>query len=176
MHGGVVKAESAGPGTGSTFTVTLPLVPAQTALADRTETASALSVEPGGRRLRVLVVDDNADGATMLSMLIGMHGHETELAHNGHDALAKLADWNPQVVFLDIGLPGLNGYEVARRVRAQEEACGGARTILVALTGWGSDDDKRRSREAGFDLHLTKPADANEVEAIVARICAELSG
>ena len=176
MHGGAVKAESAGPGTGSTFTVTLPLVPAQTALADRTDTASAPSVEPGGRRLRVLVVDDNADGATMLSMLIGMHGHETELAHNGHDALAKLADWNPQVVFLDIGLPGLNGYEVARRVRAQEEACGGARTILVALTGWGSDDDKRRSREAGFDLHLTKPADANEVEAIVARICAELSG
>ena len=104
-------------------------------------------------------------------MLIGMHGHETALAHNGPDALRKLAAFEPHVVFLDIGLPGIDGYEVARRVRAQ---AGGGRATLVSLTGWGSDDDKIRSRDAGFDLHLTKPVNAVEVETLLERIASSV--
>ena len=118
-------------------------------------------------KLRVLVVDDNLDGAQMLSMLVAMHGHITRIANNGPDALTELGAFEPDVVFLDIGLPGLNGYEVAQRIRATEAARGARRVALIALTGWGSDDDKRRSKEVGFDLHLTKPVDAKRVEAVL---------
>ncbi len=167
MHGGSVSAESHGIGTGSTFSVRIPLASSQRVSA---QTESSSEADPGGPapdRLRVLVVDDNVDGAHMLSLLVGMHHHETAFAHNGRDALKAVAEFRPQLAFVDIGLPGLNGYEVARRVRAREKGRDGPHVILVALTGWGSDEDKARSREAGFDLHLTKPVDTHEVEALL---------
>ena len=121
---------------------------------------------PAPQHLRVLVVDDNIDGARALALLLGMHGHETAMAYTGPDAVAAFATFHPHLAFVDIGLPGLNGYEVARRVRAEVEPAG-LRPILVALTGWGSDEDKIRSRDAGFDRHLTKPVDPHEVEALL---------
>jgi CheY-like chemotaxis protein len=149
MHGGSVKAESRGIGTGSRFSVRIPLasakqVAAQTAIP--TEAASGGVAPP---RLRVLVVDDNVDGAHMLSLLVGMHQHETAFAHNGPDALKALAEFRPQLAFVDIGLPGLNGYEVARRVRAREKGRNEPPVILVALTGWGATRTRPVRRRPG---------------------------
>jgi CheY-like chemotaxis protein len=118
---------------------------------------------------RVLVVDDNVDGAESLANMLQISGHEIRTAHSGPAALDAARPFIPEVVFLDIGLPGMNGYEVAKRLRA-EPTLGGA--VLVALTGWGSDDDKRRSREAGFDFHLTKPVELTAIERILARVVA----
>jgi CheY-like chemotaxis protein/nitrogen-specific signal transduction histidine kinase len=176
MHGGSVTAESGGMGTGSLFTVRMPLAQSQRTTAHREHPSDAAPIGPAPRRLRVLVVDDNVDGAQMLSLLVGMQGHETSMAHNGPDAIKKLATFRPQIAFLDIGLPGLNGYEVARRVRAGEHGRDGPRTLLVALTGWGSDVDKTRSQEAGFDLHLTKPVDAKDVETLLNGLPQRVSG
>ncbi len=167
MHGGSVGAESHGIGTGSTFSVRIPLANPRRVEARKESPSEAA---PGGlapHRLRVLVVDDNVDGARMLSLLVGLHHHETAFAHNGLDALKAMGEFRPQVAFVDIGLPGLNGYEVARRVRAREKGREGPPVILVALTGWGSDDDKARAQEAGFDFHLTKPVDAQAVEVLL---------
>jgi PAS domain S-box-containing protein len=169
MHGGTVEAASDGMGRGSTFTVRVPLVRVRAARPMPASRRDGLSRLAPGRRLRVLVVDDNVDGATTLSMLVGLRGHETAVAHDGPEALTMLAAFTPHLVLCDIGLPGLDGYEIARRVRAVESARGGGRTALVSLTGWGSDEDKHRSREAGFDLHLTKPIDPKEVEALLER-------
>jgi len=105
---------------------------------------------------RILVVDDNEDAAASLAMLLQIDGHETYAAHDGRAALAALEAHRPDVALLDIGLPGLNGYEVCKQVRAQ---AWGRDMVLIALTGWGQEDDRRRSREAGFDDHLVKPVD-----------------
>ena len=123
---------------------------------------------------RILVVDDNVDAAATLAMLIALRGHDARLAHDGPGALETLETFHPHIVFLDIGLPGMNGYEVAARVRSAEQEIDSPRTVLVALTGWGSNDDKARSRESGFDFHLTKPVDGREVEALLARTCNEV--
>jgi PAS domain S-box-containing protein len=173
MHGGTVEAASPGLGRGSTFTVSVPLVGDRDTrpVAAGPDDGEAAGPGPPARRLRVLVVDDNADGASTLSMLVGLRGHETAVAHDGPEALTMLAAFTPHLVICDIGLPGLDGYEIARRVRAVETARGGGRTALVSLTGWGSDEDKHRSLEAGFDLHLTKPIDPKEVEALLDRTC-----
>jgi signal transduction histidine kinase/ActR/RegA family two-component response regulator len=161
MHGGTASAESDGPGLGSTFVVTLPLAPIQAAIAVPDDAAP---VEPG---LRVLVVDDNVDAAEMLAMLLELHGHEISVAHNGPTAIALAAARSPQVIFLDIGLPGLNGYEVARQIRA---AASDPPPMLVALTGWGTDEDRRQSAAAGFDAHLVKPADLAKIEAALVAV------
>ncbi|WP_066336630.1 response regulator [Azohydromonas lata] len=115
---------------------------------------------------RVLVVDDNVDAADSLAMMLELMGHEARAVHDGAAALQAAPAWRPDIVLLDIGLPGLNGYEVARRLRADPALAG---TLLVALTGWGSEGDKRRSAEAGFDAHLTKPVALDDVEAVLAR-------
>jgi len=154
LHGGTIAAESAGAGQGSTFTVTLPLAEAAIPVESPPPQASG---GPPSRR-RILVVDDNVDGAESLAMMLEFDGHETATAHAGPAALQAAADFRPDVIFLDIGLPGMNGYEVAESLRGR-----GSAAVLVALTGWGSEDDKRRAREAGFDFHLTKPAEAAEV-------------
>jgi PAS domain S-box-containing protein len=159
MHGGRVAAESAGPGAGSQFCIWLPRAdtpePAKVELPSSSDTA---------RRRRVLVVDDNRDAAETMALLLDMNGHEALIAHDGQTAVEIVKQHDPAVVFLDIGMPGMNGYETASVLRALP----GAQTrVLVALTGWGTEADQVRSLAAGFDLHLTKPVDIHEIQHVL---------
>jgi CheY-like chemotaxis protein len=153
MQHGRVEAHSAGLGQGSEFAVYLPLL-ADEAPALREPAAGDQPVAASGR-LRVLAVDDNMDAASTLALLIQISGHDVRTAHDGPSALAAAQAYRPDVILLDIGLPGLDGYEVAQRLRAMPI---GADMVLVALTGYGQDEDRRRSIAAGFDHHLVKPA------------------
>jgi CheY-like chemotaxis protein len=153
MHDGRVEARSGGVGRGSEFVVTLPLAGEAPGIAPA---AAPVPEARASRGRRVLVVDDNADSAESLVMLAGMWGHEAREAHDGPTALAVASEFRPDVVLLDIGLPGMTGYEVARRLRATP---GLESILLVAMTGYGQDKDRRRSADAGFDLHLVKPVD-----------------
>ena len=163
LHGGTVTASSR-VGQGSEFTVRLPLLHTayQPSLAPFADTQS-----PSGNGCRVLVVDDNTDSAQSLANLLELSGHETRRAHDGASALKAALAWRPEAVLLDIGLPGLNGFEVATQIR-QDPAL--ASMLLVALTGYGQEADMRRSREAGFDHHLVKPANFAEIEKILASV------
>ena len=174
-HGGSVGVESPAPATtvgdaparGSEFVVRLPasaadLEPPASPVAPPARTAE---VGPPRPRLRVLVADDNVDAAESLAMLVEELGAETRVAHDGEEALAAAEALRPHVAFLDVGMPKLDGYEVGRRVRA---AGWGRDVVLVAVTGWGQPDDRRRSREAGFDRHLVKPAPLEAVEEVLA--------
>jgi len=114
---------------------------------------------------RILVVDDNVDNAESIRLLFQLAGHQVRTAYNGHDALAAACAFRPEVVLLDIGLPGMDGYEVARRLR---EAAGGKKMLLIAQTGYGQEEDRRRSREAGFYAHLVKPVDPGALKALLA--------
>ncbi|MDQ2823717.1 MAG: response regulator, partial [Pseudomonadota bacterium] len=119
--------------------------------------------------LRILVVDDNVDGATMLSMMLSMSGHTIRTAFSGEEALLIAATFQPELVFLDLGMPGMNGFDVVRRFRSTAVLKG---AFIVALTGWGAEEDRRKSREAGFDFHMTKPAQPWAVDAILAQYSA----
>jgi CheY-like chemotaxis protein len=165
MHGGTVAVESPGEGHGSEFTVRLPLAdgPAEGESA-AASLATPTSRRDGLARRRVLVVDDNVDAADMLAEAIRALGHDVRLAHDGPAAIHVAQAFAPEVVFLDIGLPGMDGYEVAVRLRRPPLAP----MTLVALTGYGRDADKLRARDAGFDQHLVKPVDIDVVERIVA--------
>ena len=164
LHGGRVSAESGGAGQGSRFTVWLPLAqPAQEPEAPA-DAAAAPATPAGADTLRVLVVDDNLDAAQTMGALLEMSGHAVRLAHDGAAALAAAAAQAPHVVFLDIGLPDRSGFEVAQAMRALP---GMQDATLVALTGWGAEQDRKRSSEAGFDAHLTKPADFDSVERLL---------
>ena len=129
-----------------------------------TAEAALLKIEEP-RSLKILVADDNVDAAEILSMLLEVHGHVTAVVHDGHSALNRARQFQPDVTFLDIGMPGLNGYEVARMVR---QTSGTDQTVLVALTGWGADHDQDQARQAGFNHHLTKPADIAAIDALLA--------
>lgn len=161
LHGGSVRAHSAGPGKGSTFVVELPLATGVQPAAPHTDDGAGQN--PAG--LRILVADDNADAAELLRELLARHGHTVDVVGNGHAALEAAARVNPDVALLDIGMPGLNGHDVARRLRAQP---GTRTTRLVALSGWGTDADRARSADAGFDCHLTKPVELQALLDIVA--------
>jgi CheY-like chemotaxis protein len=113
-----------------------------------------------------LVVDDNVDGAEMLALFLDLSGHSTRLAHSGREALALVEEFEPQIVFLDIGLPDMSGYEVARALRSRSSAL---RPRLVAVTGWGAEEDRRLAHDAGFDDHLVKPVDTKSVRELVER-------
>ena len=166
MHGGSVAAASGGANAGSVFTVRLPL--AQLACAQAAPQAAALAPDAqGGAGLKVLVVDDNVDAAVTLSMILEASGHVTRVAHDGQQALELARDFRPRVVFLDIGMPGMSGYDTARAMRTMAELEG---SVLVALTGWGADSDRQRSSEAGFDHHLTKPVQLAVVGELLARV------
>jgi signal transduction histidine kinase len=162
MHGGTITAHSAGPGMGSEFVVRLPALMARPAPA-----IGGRGGQPPTIALsrRVLVVDDNTAAADMLAMLLRLWGHEVRLAYNGPEALTTAAEYCPDLVLLDIGLPLMNGYEVARRLR-REPALN--KTVLVAVTGYGQAKDRRRSHDAGFDYHLTKPVDGDSLQVLVA--------
>nr|WP_227494288.1 response regulator [Ramlibacter pallidus] len=165
MHGGSVSASSAGIGQGSTFTVRLPLAKGDE-MTTETNAAQAAG-KPG--QLQVLVVDDNTDAAESLGVLLDIEGHAAHIAHTGAAALQVAQSHPLDVVFLDIGLPDMTGYDVAKRLRMLP---GMQKTMLVALTGWGTQDDRQRARDAGFDRHLTKPAELPAVEELL-RLAAE---
>jgi CheY-like chemotaxis protein len=151
MHGGSVRALSEGPGRGSEFIVRLPVLIEES----KPQSAAPSHSEPGfdsGRR--ILVVDDNPDTADSLALLLQMTGNETHVARDGLAALEAAAKFKPDVVLLDIGLPKLNGYDVCRRIREQPW---GKDTVLIALTGWGQDEDRQKTTDAGFNGHLVKP-------------------
>jgi len=158
LHGGSIEAMSAGSGLGSRFTVRLPLPTAPVA----TPVPKPAAVAPVPPR-RVLVVDDNVDAATSLAELLRHRGHEVRAVFDGAEALEEAARFTPDAVVLDIGLPGMDGYETARRLRKLPN---GRQMMIVAVTGWGQDEDRRRSKEAGFDHHLVKPAHPDAIEQL----------
>ncbi len=162
MHGGRVEASSDGPGKGSEFRVSLP----ENALSASTAAPFLRSPAPAplpGRR--ILVVDDNADSASSLATLLELSGNEVRMAHDGLEAVRLAEEFEPDVVLLDIGLPGIDGYEAARRIRALPR---GRTTLLVAVTGWGQSEDRKRSQQAGFDHHMVKPLRAAALETLLA--------
>ncbi|MDP2817606.1 MAG: ATP-binding protein [Polaromonas sp.] len=164
LHSGTVEVYSV-LGQGSEFVVRLPVMltsipPSPSTLIEPTR--------PRGKYCRVLVVDDNVDAAQTVAMLLEMSGHGVRMAHDGPDALEVALAWHPDLVLLDIGLPGLNGFQVAERIRQEPTL---KNIVLVALTGYGLEADRQRSRETGFDHHLVKPADFEEVEKILEAVC-----
>jgi len=164
LHGGTIEATSAGVGKGSDFIVRLPILASLTGTAD-----ARVAEDPSrhARRRRIVVVDDLADAADSLAAMLQMMGHDTRTAYDGVEAVQAVAAFKPEVVFLDIGLPRMNGYDAAVSIRAQP---GGQQVVLVAVTGWGQEQDRRRAADAGFDHHLTKPVDPQTVEALIARL------
>ena len=163
MHGVTLEAHSEGLGRGSEFVVRLPV---------------ALAVVPDGRTAaeggdpadsqvhrRILVADDNEDSVSMMEMLLGSLGHHVRTANDGLEAVHQAAEFRPDVIILDIGMPRLNGYDAARKIREQPW---GRNMVLVALTGWGQESDRARSREAGFDHHLVKPVEPATLERLLA--------
>ncbi|HJT77089.1 MAG TPA: ATP-binding protein, partial [Gemmataceae bacterium] len=162
MHGGHVEARSAGSGQGSEFVVRLPLSPDQLPGRPSSPPHGPPATE---RALRVLLVDDNADAAESLGMLLRLWGHEVAIAHEGPGAIRAADVQPPEVALLDIGLPGMDGYELARRLRQRPE---GAGLLLVALTGWAQEEDRRRTQEAGFDYHLVKPVELDALQKLLA--------
>jgi CheY-like chemotaxis protein len=157
MHGGQVEAHSEGLGRGAEFIVRLPVLATEPEHANE---RAPRAVEPGpgmeGRKLRILIVDDNVDAADSIAMLLGMEGHQTRTVNTARAALLAAPEFKPEVVLLDIGLPEMDGYEVARRLRAQN---GSHLMRLVAVTGYGQPADRRRAHAAGFDEHMVKPVE-----------------
>jgi PAS domain S-box-containing protein len=167
MHGGAVEGSSAGPGKGSEFVVRLPLMARQ---CREEEGDSSRERRPEPTRApghRVLVVDDNRDAADSLALLLRLQGHEVRVAHDGPSALELAGSFRPALVFLDLGMPGMDGYEVARRLRKRP---GLEKVVLAALTGWGQQEDRHRTAEAGFDRHLVKPPEPKELENLLASL------
>jgi signal transduction histidine kinase/ActR/RegA family two-component response regulator len=164
MHGGTVEARSAGPGQGSEFVVRWPLPTGDTQEGVPTVPERPPAAE---RAVRVLLVDDSVDAAESLAMLLRLWGHEAAVAHDGPGALRLAEQQRPEVALLDIGLPGMDGYELARQLRHRPGLEG---TVLVALTGWGQEEDRRRSHEAGFDHHLVKPVDPNALMRLLTEL------
>jgi CheY-like chemotaxis protein len=164
LHNGTVEAHSEGPGRGSEFVVRLPL-------ASVTDEGDALAVptEPATLLVsrRVLVVDDNRDAAESLGILLKLLGADVHVEYDGEAALRAVATYRPTVVLLDIGMPGMDGHEVARQIRQQPEFDD---VTLIALTGWGQEGDRRDSRSAGFEYHLIKPADIGAIETLLSAI------
>ena len=167
LHGGTITAQSPGLGEGSTFTVRLPLVEDCEGKRDRERLPRPPAPLTRCRAAACWWLMTTSTGPRAWRRCLKICGHETRTAHSGPEALDAARPFNPDVVFLDIGLPGMNGYEVAKRFRGEPSLSG---AVLVALTGWGSEDDKRQSREAGFDFHLTKPVEVTAIENILAGV------
>jgi len=160
MHEGTINAASAGAGCGSTFTIRLPCItPPPEVLIQQSRSSAAV-------KRRVLIVDDNVDAADSLAMLLKSDGHEAETAYGADTALEAVERLRPEIVLLDVGLPQRDGYEVARHLRASNTVPG---MRLVALTGYGQEEDRERARAAGFDDHLLKPANMDALRQLLAR-------
>jgi CheY-like chemotaxis protein len=165
MHGGTVTAMSEGLGHGSEFVVRLPASPETELSSGPAEPAGVRHIPPTPQR-RVLIVDDNVDSAVSLAMLLQLHRHEVNVAYDGREALEAVRRHQPEIVFIDIGLPGMDGYEVTRRLHEEQ---GREKLILVALTGYGQEEARRKSQEAGFDAHMVKPVDLGELQTFLTR-------
>jgi CheY-like chemotaxis protein len=169
LHGGSLVARSAGPGQGSEFIVRLPqarsTAPERRAAA-LTDAGAPAAPKPPIAGRRILVVDDNVDQATSLGLLLQLAGHDVRVAHDATGAIIALESFTPEVALLDIGMPGQSGYQLARRLRAVPAL---REMLLIAQTGWGTEEDRMRSREAGFDHHLTKPIDLGTLEGLLRR-------
>ena len=163
MHGGTIEAASEGRNRGTTFTVRLPAAPAPT------EEEAAAPHPRAARPRRILIAEDSRDAAEMLRIMLEYSGHDVRVVFDGVDAVTQAASFRPQVALLDIGMPRMDGYEAARRIRSTL----GTSVVLVALTGWGQDEDKERARDAGFDHHLTKPADPDKLQQLIYRLAGE---
>jgi len=164
LHHGAVMAESAGPGEGSTFTVRLPAIAPPAPAPSAPGARESKPVRP----LRILVVEDNEDAREMLQVLLRLNGHETDGAASGTDGVARALETRPDVAIVDLGLPGLDGYEVAARIRAGA----GSAVRLIALTGYGQDEDRHRTRAAGFDAHLVKPVEMQRLSQVLGELAA----
>jgi len=160
LHGGQVRVASEGPGKGTEFTVILPQEPEPAVLSKMPAAPS-----PARKALRILVVEDNKDSADSLRMLLELYGYETAVAYSGPEGVKAAEEWHPDVVLCDIGLPEMDGYGVAGALR-RNPATAAAR--MIAVTGYGSDEDRCRSREAGFDQHLVKPVDPDALQKALA--------
>jgi CheY-like chemotaxis protein len=158
-HGGAVSAESPGPGQGSTFTVTLPIHDGN-ALA----TASVVDPVPLPARRKVVIADDSVDGADAMAELLEALGNEAHIAHDGVSVVSLVERVRPQLVLMDVGMPGQNGLDATRQIRAQPW---GKRMTIIALTGWGQEADRQRSQDAGCDGHLVKPVDFPKIEKLL---------
>jgi len=174
LHAGSIEARSEGAGTGSEFVVRLPLP--SLVEDNQVQTAAVVEVAPQGARYKILVVDDNRDAVDSLCELLRLSGHETFKAYDGGQAILDANRYHPDVVLLDIGLPDLNGYDAAREIRAQ---AGDELPTIIAISGWGQEQDKQRAAEAGFAWHLTKPIDLAQLQAILdslsrAKRCSDL--
>jgi CheY-like chemotaxis protein len=161
MHGGTIEARSEGPEKGSEFVVRLPALPIATLSG---EPVSPTRADGPARGLRILAVDDDRQVAGSLARLLRVMGHDVRAAYDGEEALATADAFRPDVIFLDAALPRLNGYDAARALRGRPW---GREVVLIAVTGWGDGEYRRRSTEAGFDYHLVKPADPEAVAALL---------
>ncbi len=166
MHGGTIAARSDGPGQGSEFIVRLPpLIERKAASSQPDQTDEA--AQSNGAQYRILVVDDNEDSTGWLATMLEMMGNEVRTAHDGEAGIAVAAEFRPNLILMDIGMPKMNGYEAAHRIRQEPW---GKQPIIVALTGWGAADDRRRTQDAGFNRHLVKPVDPAEIEKLLAEL------
>ena len=163
MHGGTIAVRSEGRNRGSEFTIRLPA--AQVEDSDVLDDGPELVPPAAASPRRILIVEDNDDSREMLTEALGLKGHEVRSVNDGRSALDAVDAWRPDVVILDIGLPGMNGHEVARRLRQQPEL---RDVVLVALTGWGQEQDRERSFAAGIEHHLTKPLDPDKLDELLA--------
>jgi CheY-like chemotaxis protein len=161
MHGGTVSAASPGPGRGATFEIRLPLI-------EPPEAASEPERQAAIQPRRILIVDDNVDAATSLAECLRLDGHQTQAVYSARGALESVGSFGPEIVLLDIGLPDINGFEVAKQIRGE-----GVSVVLVALTGYGQAEDIERARAAGFDAHMVKPVDLNALERVIAGTSSE---
>jgi CheY-like chemotaxis protein len=162
LHDGTIEASSEGLAKGSRFVVRLPIVEIPSAGATP---ATATPTPNQASAYRILLADDNADFANSMALLLRAKGHEVRVTHNGADALKEAGSFQPQFAFLDIGMPILNGYELAENLRRSPET---KDVVLTAITGWGQENDRRRAERAGFHHHLVKPVDINALEGIIA--------
>jgi CheY-like chemotaxis protein len=163
LHGGTIEAASPGAGRGSTFTVRIPALD-DDAQACAPEAAQSSRADETSAERRVLVADDHRDSAASLARLLELLGYSVRVAHDGEAAIAEAQAFRPHAILLDIGMPKLNGYEACRAIREQPWA---RDVVIVALTGWGQDADRHRSREAGFDHHLVKPVELDALESVL---------
>ena len=168
MHGGRLSAQSEGIGKGSEFIVRLPVTDSEITTAESAGPKSDVA-RPAAPQSRILVVDDMRDSADSLGMLLELMGHSVQTTYDGEQAVRMAEQFRPDLVLIDLGMPGMNGTEVCRRIRSHPW---GATMVLIAQTGWGQEYDRHRTREAGFDHHLVKPLDVGALDGLLRRVSA----